>query len=579
MMASRIPENKIDEIRAAADIVEVISAYLPLKRRGRNFLGLCPFHNEKTPSFSVSPDRQIFHCFGCGKGGNVLTFLMEHEHLSFIEAVTLLADRYGIILPKYEKETDTRLEKLLFAHEVAAQFFQATLKDKRYREKIERYLYSGRELTPETIEKFQIGLAPEEWRGLIDYAARKDLKPEDLVEAGLAIRSEKRKGEYFDRFRLRLMIPIYNVTGKIIAFGGRALSKKEVAKYMNSPETPIYSKSHVLYGLHASKGAIRQAESAILVEGYFDFLSLFQAGIQNVVAVSGTAFTPQQARLLGRYAHKVYLFFDADSAGQNAALRSVEHFYNAGIEPMIATPPPGHDPDTLVRKFGATEVHQQLTNSLPYLAFRFQRIDVHALTLREKEQAVHEIKGLAGKIEDPLRREIFISSASEYLKLPAKTFLPGQPQERPEEPADRTRNLNLIESEFLSLFFMEPPLIETVWDDIAPDDLKGPGNSAIYAGMIRSYKQDGKIESERLSQELTGETERSLLTFIAAYDEWGKIDPATVVREYKRMILNRKREQQLSRLQAELAEAEKKGDRATAEKLTREIKYLLEKRR
>ncbi|NMC44039.1 MAG: DNA primase, partial [candidate division Zixibacteria bacterium] len=210
MMAGRIPENKIDEIRTAADIVEVISAYLPLKRRGRNFLGLCPFHNEKTPSFSVSPDRQIFHCFGCGKGGNVFTFLMEHEHLSFVEATTLLADRYGIILPKYEKETDTRLEKLLFAHEVAAQFFQATLKDQRYREKIERYLYAGRGLTPETVEKFQIGLAPEEWRGLIDYAARKDLKPEDLVEAGLAIRSEKRKGEYYDRFRLRLMIPIYN---------------------------------------------------------------------------------------------------------------------------------------------------------------------------------------------------------------------------------------------------------------------------------------------------------------------------------------------------------------------------------
>jgi DNA primase len=260
-------------------------------------------------------------------------------------------------------------------------------------------------------------------------------------------------------------------------------------------------------------------------------------------------------------------------------LRSVEHFFNAGIEPMIATPPPGHDPDSLVRKFGATEVRQQLSKSLPYLAFRFQRIDAGALTLREKELAVQEIKSLAGKIEDPLRREIFISSASEYLKLPAKTFQPGQLREKEEAPVDRLRNQNLIESEFLSLFFMEPSLIETVWDDISPDDLKGPGNSAIFAAMIRSYKQDGKIESERLSRELTRDTELSLLTFIAAYDEWGKIDPASVVKEYKRMILNQKREQQLTRLKTELAEAEKAGDRATAEKLTREIKYLLEKRR
>ncbi|MDD4053112.1 MAG: toprim domain-containing protein, partial [candidate division Zixibacteria bacterium] len=408
---------------------------------------------------------------------------------------------------------------------------------------------------------------------------KKDLSPQDLAEAGLAIKSEKRQGDYFDRFRLRLMIPIFNLAGKIIAFGGRALSKKEMAKYMNSPETPIYSKSHILYGLHASKGAIRESGAAIMVEGYFDFLSLFQAGIHNVVAVAGTAFTPQQAKLLGRFARNAYLFFDADSAGQNAAIRSIEHFYNAGIEPMIATPPPGYDPDSLVRKFGATEVLRQIGNRQSYLAFRFKRKEMGPISMQEKDQAVRDVKALAAKVDYGVGLGNLLASAVDVLQLPVNFFHIGQSVSSRPIAVDRPRSLNLIESEFLSLFFMEPSLIETVWDDISPDDLKGPGNSSIFAAMIRSYKQDGKIDSERLSKEMTGETERSLLTYIAAYDEWGKIDPTSVVKEYKRVILNQKREQQLTRLKVDLGEAEKKGDRATAEKLTREIKYLLEKRR
>jgi len=271
-MPGRIPDNKIDEIRLVADIVDVIGGYVSLKRRGRNFMALCPFHSEKTPSFSVSPDKQIFHCFGCGKGGNVFTFLMEHEKISFVEAVRLLADRYGIPLPRYEPTRDARTERMLYANEVAAQYFQAALTSETYRKKIEPYLYEKRGVSPEIVEKFRIGLAPDDWKGFLTYAQKKDLKPEELVEAGLAIKSEK-SGEYFDRFRTRLMFPIFNLGGKVAGFGGRTLKKGDNIKYMNSPETAIYNKSYILYGMNFAKSSIRDTETAILVEGYFDLIS------------------------------------------------------------------------------------------------------------------------------------------------------------------------------------------------------------------------------------------------------------------------------------------------------------------
>jgi len=577
-MAGRIPENKIDEVRTAADIVEIISGYVSLKKRGRNFMGLCPFHNEKTPSFSVSPEKQIFHCFGCGKGGNVFSFLMEHDKMTFVEAVRTLADRYGIALPRYEAKEDNRTERLLYANKVAADFFQANLNNPKYRPRLDPYLYEKRGLTPETVEKFRIGLAIDDWHALEQFAAKKDIKTSELAEAGLIIKSEK-TGEYYDRFRMRLMIPISNLGGKIVGFGGRALKKGDNIKYMNSPETPVYNKSFILYGLNFAKGSIRESGSAILVEGYFDFLSLFQAGIENVVAVSGTSFTPQQAKLLGRFARKVYLFFDADSAGQNAALRSVEHFFNAGIEPVIVNLPPGHDPDSYVREYGQEAVHQLMNEGRDYIAFRFEKIDTSALSIREKEQVVREVRSLASKIDDPLRREIFTSSVADRLNLPPTAFGASTKKKRSADMLpERIRNMNVLESEFLSILATRPPLIEKVWSDISPDDLHGPGHADLYALMIKEYRDSGEINPDRLIEVLKDESQKSVLSFISTL-EWGDLDLASIVGEYRQMILNQKREKQIGELRRKLVKAEKAGDRELAQKLTAEIKYLLEKRR
>jgi len=576
-MPGRIPDSKIDEIRLAADIVDVVSSYVSLKRRGRNYMALCPFHDEKTPSFSVSPDKQIFHCFGCGKGGNVFTFLMEHEKLSFVEAVRTLADRYGIVLPKYEPARDEHTERLLYANEVAAQYFQSRLRIEKYRARLEPYLYEKRGLTPEIVEKFRVGFAPDEWDGLLKYAQKKDLSAKELEEAGLVIKSDK-TGDYYDRFRARLMTPIFNLGGKVVAFGGRNLKKGDSVKYMNSPETPIYNKSYILYGMNFARGAIRDSETAVLVEGYFDLIALAQAGIENVVAVSGTAFTDQQARLLGRFAQKCYLFFDADSAGRSAALRSVEYFFNAGIEPIIVAPPPGHDPDSFVREHGKDAVYRLLDEGVDYLSFRFDKIDSGSLTMREKEQVVREIRQLGTKIDDTLRRDIFFSKAAERLNLPPSTFDKRRIKSRDDETApERVRNTNVIESEFLSTFIIRPVLLETVWKDISPDDLQGPGHGKIYSLFIDEYRESGEIKPDELIEQLDTEAEKSALALIATL-EWGELDLGGVVKDYKRMMLNRKRKRQISSLQAQLSAAEKEGDRELAQKLTLEIKYLLEKR-
>lgn len=575
-MAARIPESKIDEVRMSADIVEVLSGYLPLKKRGRNFMANCPFHEEKTPSFSVSPEKQIFHCFGCGKGGNVFTFLMEHENLSFIEVIKLLADRYGVVLPKYEKEKDTRTERLLYANQAAVEYFQSKLSDSAYKQKIENYLYKVRGLEKSTVEKFKIGLATDDWQGLVDFAQRKDIKPEELAEAGLASKSNK-TGKYYDRFRMRLMIPIFDISGKVVAFGGRALKKGEPAKYINSPETPLYNKSFILYGMNYAKQAIRESGSAILVEGYFDLIALHQAGIENVIAVSGTSFTPQQARLISRFAHIAYIFFDADSAGRSAALRSVENFYNAGIEPMIVSSPPDKDPDSFVREQGPEAVNKLIENSEDFISFRFNRVEISDLSVREKENIAREIKSLASRIDDSLKRDIFISSASEKLKLPAASLQSDASKGTVQPAPEHTRNINILESELLSLCVNHPPLIELIWTDISPADFSGPGHSDIYANMLETYKSTGEINPDKMIEALKDQSLISGLAFISTLD-WGDIDQTGVIKEYKQMLLNQKRNRQIAQLKDQLAAAEEKGDQELAIKLQTEIKYLLDKK-
>ncbi len=570
-----IPQGTIEQIRQANDIVQIIGEYVRLKKRGKNYVALCPFHTEKTPSFSVSVDKQIFYCFGCGKGGNLYSFLMEHEKMSFIEAVHYLAKRANIVI-REERGSDARreqIDRIAFANQVALEYFRKTLHEAKYHAVLETYLRERRKISDEAIEHFQLGLAGEAWDGLIRYAQTKDLSEEDLSRAGLAILSEK-KGNYFDRFRQRLMIPIINLSQKPIAFGGRTLKKGEPAKYVNSPETPLYSKSNVLYGLNFAKDDIRTAGAAIIVEGYFDVISLWQAGVTNVVASSGTAFSAQQARLLARFADDVYLFFDADSAGRQAALRSVDALYDAGLEVKVMTPPKGEDPDSVAAEFGRDKLDELQHEAVGYVEFRVRGLDIDAVGIIGKEKLVKELASVASKLADPTRRSLFLAEAADQLQVDIQLLKQGLVLTPPDADATvQKRKFNPDEFEFLSLLLNNPGAIDQIAETVAPDDFDSKQLSRLYAAVISQYRTESVVDAKRLIDHAGDADFASLITQLVARD-WPpeEIDSQTRKALTALMALKRKRLRQ--RLRDELSAAETAGDNERADQLLREIRGL-----
>lgn len=345
-----IPEKIIDQIQEKADIVEVISRYIPLKKIGRNYKTTCPFHNEKTPSFIVSPDKQIYHCFGCGAGGNVFSFLMKYENLQFPEAVEMLAQKTGIVLPRAGGRDDSNslTNQLYKINESAGAFFQNCLSNNRA---AKDYLAS-RGVGDEVIKKFKIGYSPDSWEALLNFFKSKGVGAPILEKAGLVISNDK--GGHYDRFRSRIIFPITDLKDRILGFGARVLDAS-LPKYVNSPESAIYSKGRNLYGLNLSKESIKKEAHLLVVEGYLDFLIPYQAGVKNVIATLGTALTTDQARLIKRFAGTVIMVYDPDEAGEAASLRNLDLLISEDVNVYIAELPQGLDPDSFIRKFGADD--------------------------------------------------------------------------------------------------------------------------------------------------------------------------------------------------------------------------------
>ena len=368
------PASFIDDLRAQADIVQVIQEYVPLKRAGASYKGLCPFHAEKTPSFHVNRDKGFFHCFGCGAGGDVFRFLELHQKIGFTDAVRQLAQRFGLTLPETagsaEASADAALrESLLKVHELAARRFREQLADPsgaRARQQLR-----DRGISPETAARLGLGYALPAREGLKAWLLQQGFDLALLVRSGLIL--ERETGQVVDRFRDRLMIPICRDSGSVVAFGGRATAPEQQPKYLNSPETPIYSKGRTLYGLHLTRQEIRRLGYAVLVEGYFDFAQVLQAGIQTAVAACGTALTPQQAHVLRRFTTKVVLSYDPDAAGQGAAARSSQLLVAEGFQVNVALLPPGDDPDGFIRRHGGSAYAERLRGSQPYLEYLLDR--------------------------------------------------------------------------------------------------------------------------------------------------------------------------------------------------------------
>ncbi len=415
----RIPDDKIQEIRAATDIVEYIGTFVKLKKRGKSYLGLCPFHSEKTPSFNVSPDKGMYYCFGCSRGGDVIKFVMEWEKATYVEAIEILADRAGIVIVRTEEsiQSASETEKLYSACSFAAKMFHRNMMKTEEGSFALKY-FQSRGFSDKTITSFGLGYSLRAWDALVKQAGEEGIKPEYLEKVGLARKRDD--GGNYDAFRGRAMFPIFSTTGRVIAFGARKLYDDDtLGKYINSSETPIYHKSKVLYGLCQAKEAIREKDAVVLVEGYADLLSVFQSGICNVVASSGTALTVEQIQLIARYTKNVIFVYDADSAGVNAMIRGVDLILENNLDVRVAELPEGDDPDSFVTKNGADGFQERLSKAITFVDFK-------ANTLRRegkldspegKAEAVRALVQTISKIKDPLKQSFFIKDVAEKYKL------------------------------------------------------------------------------------------------------------------------------------------------------------------
>ncbi len=418
-MSRGIPENVIEEIRQRTDLVDVVGEYLSLERRGKNMVGLCPFHGEKTPSFTVSPEKQLFHCFGCGASGNVFSFIMQMDNLSFPEAARFLAGKAGVRIPEQKKPSSTeddlkaRIYKL---NNLAAKYYVYCLNNTSQGKKALEYLYE-RGIEQQTIEQFMIGYAPAEWSGFFNFATKKGVGSDLLVKAGLA--SPGREKGHYDRFRNRVIFPIYDISGKVAGFGGRLLdgSEKQGPKYLNSPETPVFDKGSILYGMNLAREWIRREKVAIVMEGYTDVVTAFQAGIKNAVASLGTSLTTNQARTLRSQADTVITAYDSDSAGEAATWRGLSILQSTGCLVQVAELPEGSDPDDFIKENGKEAFLEITRNACPLMEYRLMQLSKrYDLTSdRERRDYTDELMDILQSAVNHVEQNFYLKRAAEEL--------------------------------------------------------------------------------------------------------------------------------------------------------------------
>ncbi|MCK5783118.1 MAG: DNA primase [Desulfobacterales bacterium] len=419
-MPIHIPEEKLSEIRNTANITDIISERVVLKKAGKDHVGLCPFHSEKTPSFTVSPAKQIFHCFGCGAGGDVFSFLMKHEGINFFEAVQSLARRYGIALPEQnmspsQKKAVSLRQQLFDLNRQVMSYYTGQLSDRSSGQKGRTYL-EKRGFSQEIITQFGLGFAPDGWDNLVRFFRKLNISKALAESTGLVVPREN--SGFYDRFRNRVMFPIFDVTNQIIGFGGRVFDDSK-PKYLNSPETPIYHKSRSLYGAQAAKNKARETGCVYIVEGYFDLLALHQHGVTNTVATLGTSLTAEHISVLRRgFAQKAFLVFDSDEAGLKAARRSIPLFMNAAMDAAVIVLPKGYDPDSFIFEFGRGAFEKASENAVGMVEFLIEfSIKSNGLSMEGKVRVIADLQQPLLEIKDNVARSIYVKYLSERLSV------------------------------------------------------------------------------------------------------------------------------------------------------------------
>jgi DNA primase len=539
-----IPEDKVAEIRERAAILEVVADYVSLKRSGANYQGLCPFHGEKTPSFNVNPGRGIFHCFGCGEGGNVFAFIMKMEGVSFPEAVKLLAKRVGIVIDEQplsgpEKRRQDERELLERIAGLAAAYYARILQKDAGGEAGRRYL-QGRGVPAEIIEPYRLGFATDRWDGLAAYLEQHRVPLETAEKLGL-IRKRSSGGGFYDLFRNRLIFTIANAYGQPIAFGGRVLDAS-LPKYINSPESPIYHKSEVLFGVDLAKQAMRETKAAIIVEGYFDHLALYQAGVRNVLASCGTALTAGHVQLLKRYADKVYLLFDADNAGKKATFRAMELLLDAHLPAFVVELPAGDDPDSFLRRESRELFLAQVEKARPVLDFYLrdllQRSDTGSVA--GKVAAIDAIVPLLQKLTDPVEQDLYLREVARLLAVELRTLQRklGQRVSDPTSPAKAAsaeRRVVVTPEETLLLLMGRYPEVVSQAQEYGLERLFS-AELLPLARMIAAAAADGIDWSLLLEQVELPELRQRLAALIVNDTHLEEVDPAKAVSDCCRAV-------------------------------------------
>ena len=581
-----IPNEIIEKILDTTDIVELISGSVQLKKSGQNFKACCPFHEEKTASFMVSPAKQIYHCFGCGAGGNALSFLMKYDKMDFIEAIQLLSEKTGIELPKYSKsnsEKDSFADKLYGVNGLACKYYQGNLK-KDHNKKEERYLLD-RGLDEETIKYFKLGLAENIWQGLTNYSKENNIGIDILEKAGLAIHNPTNKS-WYDRFRNRIIFPIFDVRNRVIAFGARALDNESMPKYVNSPETYIYKKGKELYGLNFSKDYIRKQNYAIIVEGYFDLILPFKNGIQNIVATLGTALTPDHIALLKRFTKNVIMIYDSDKAGQAATIRSVDALLEEDMNIRIAILPKGLDPDSFVRKEGKAGFTRILKESKDLFDYKLGTLtDKYKKTEpRGKTRIVGEMLPTLSKIKNAVLQSSYLKKMAEELSVDEesirtelKNIKPGKERSNftatDSSKADQKRGTP-AETILLGLAIEDRNALSAIENEIGFDNIDDEYFREIFQKMKELYEKDDPISPSHLISYFNEEKLTTIISEAVSMIE-ATVDKKRVLSDCIKRMKEDKLKANLLAVQFEIKEAETLRDTSRVDRLIAEYNKLI----
>ncbi len=523
-LKTSIPTNIIDEIRDRTDIVAVISEHVVLKKVGGNFKGLCPFHSEKTPSFSVSSEKRIYHCFGCGVGGNAFKFIMETQSISFVDAVKHLAERAGIPLPKNaaNHRPDPKQEErddLRKINEAAARYFHSLLEHPEDGLKARNYL-RDRHFEPEILRRYRVGWSAPTWQGLLDHVRRKSSIPvERLVRSGLVVQKENSSNTY-DRFRGRVIFPIKDLHGSVVGFGGRTVAEEDQPKYLNSPETILYQKGATLFGMDEAKHAIRKENQVILVEGYFDQMRAVQHGIDNVVATCGTALTAKQAGMLRNYAETAILVFDADPAGKSAADKGFDVLLEHGLNVKIVVLPEGHDPDSFIHEHGDEKFLEKIRNAKPFVESYIDAMVQEASdkTPADKVKMANQILPLLAKIKNNVERTIWLEKFTSatgiddlaFLKELKKAF--SQRQTRLAETENDSVALLNLEKHLVQLIFSDEETARAVLLELEPEEFSDPALRTIAQTCRQKLNAGAALRLDQLLDETEDPSIKNILS-------------------------------------------------------------------